>query len=363
MKKESPPKCNTNEPLNSIVKPARKRKSSDKAWTPRAERSTSRRQSGSLGLKTLFNIMGVGGSPAKKTALVSGSVDSAGLPKQTNLIFSTPQKGILTTAVITPQGSKLLRSRTIFESTSNRGTSLFLPEEKVGGKRLILPLVPNAEIESLNIPAVSMAGFSNVPITLESIEGIEQLVSRRRDSGENPRTVSQNKLMGNESANNALIVAGIQTEKGLVTKEDKIGQWLHFKPHSAFGDNSQTPDNVGLGTRHSNGAMELINHVMRKIFRENPDIKVLYLNAVPTWVPGFEKIRLLQGIHYQLKDGPHDQFKRGVACHFDTLSLDLICESEIEIIENIILQSFKKGELDNSIEVTAQPSPNKKLKK
>lgn len=344
------------------LKKKQRRKSADKKWTPKSDRASIGRKSGNFDLKSLFNIMGAGASPAKKQAIVSGSLDPLCLSPQKDLIFSSPQRGLLTTSVFTPKnGTRLDRVRTAYEGNQNRGTSVFLPPEKVLNKKLILPQQPNSAIDNVKVPNVSGAGFKNVPITLQSITDVEKLVSDRRNNGESARLISQNRLMGNESANNLLILAGIQSESGIITKEDKIGQWLHLKPHSTCGDDSQNPENVGLGTKYANAAMELVNHVIKKIFQLNPDIKTLYLDVIPTWVPGYEKIRLLQDIKYQVKDGPDDNFSRGVTYHFDALSLDPICESEIDIHQEVILRNFASRSIENPVLVTASPTKLNKL--
>ena len=136
------------------------------------------------------------------------------------------------------------------------------------------------------------------------------------------------------SAADALKLAGITAPAG-------EGQWLHLGLHSCLGDKGQCATNIGLGTRSSNAAEELFNSVLKRMLRKYKEtLPILYHSAIPEWVEGFEKIRLLKSVTLIIKDGIGDTYTRKAAIKFNTLSLDPVCVSEISLIENALMQRF-----------------------
>jgi hypothetical protein len=311
-------------------------KKADPAWHPRQDAKRKKSQPTEAGsqVERLLKLMQSDSTPAKRMAVVSSrtsplNLESAVLtPSQ--LLFSTPTQGPRTRKVTTPNGTALFPARIL---TFNDGeTTLFLPANKVSDNALNLPQ-PNTWLENSPVPQVDQSGLIDAVITLEMIKNVDKLKRERERMGQNPRGQSQNKLM-RIPATRALKLAGIAVEDG-------IGQWLHFGPHSFFGDEAQKATNIGLGTRYANAAMELVNPVIKSLLlKHKENLPQLYLSAIPEWAEGFERIRLLKSINCVLKDGPGQNFTRSASIKFNTLSLNPVCLSEIEPVRQAIMNKF-----------------------
>ncbi len=324
----------------------RRKRKADKAWHPRQSAGT--RDFGSFTTETLLRFMRTASSPAKKVAVLKPpqlmifegesvlctptGKHSSQLLSPSGYTLSTPEAGPLTSHLITPMGSKLLPSRVI--ECDDGFISVFLSENKVIAKELNIPLKPKTWIQYSPIPEVDMQGMIDIPITKKQIKQIEQQTRKRKREGMEPRGISQNAL-NKIPATKAMRKAGIEVNDG-------DGHYAHFIPFSFLGDNAQKVENMGIGTRHANAAMELVNPAIRRLLYKKNGPKVVYLSAIPEWVPGFEKIRLLKSITYIIKDGIGNDFKHSAKIAFNMLSLAEVCLTDVRPIKDSIIEKFSE---------------------
>lgn len=345
----------------------KKKKNSDKAWNPR--QNAARRDFSSFTTETLLRFMRTASSPAKKAVILNSTKSdicqgekvlstptgkhASQLLSPSGYTLSTPEAGPKTSHLITHTGSKLLPSRVM--ECDDGFISVFLSEDKVIKKELNTPLKPKAWIQHSPIPEVSMDGMIDIPITKKQIKQVEALTRKRRQAGENPRGISQNTI-NKIPATKAMRKAGIDVEDG-------DGHYVHFIPFSFLGDDAQKVENMGIGTRYANAAMELVNPAIRRLLYLKNGPKVVYLSAIPEWVPGFEKIRLLKSITYIIKDGKGNDFKHSAKVVFNTLSLREVCLTDVRPIKESIIAKFaeERPEPAKASQCQAIPKPHVKV--
>lgn len=340
-----------------------KRKDTDGKWSARSERRRNRKKSKTQKTQTnnfttagLMSLMQSLDSAAEKAVLLHDCAspvkfDKAKASSKTTyttpskapqLTFSSPQKGVETSEVFSPEGSRYVRSRIL--RLSKGSISLFLPSHKVVEKDLSIPPSPKPWINESPVPDVHTNGVFKVKINQEII-----LAAEREGPG---RSKTQNQVM-KIPANQALNQAGI-------TVAPNTGHWVHFKSHSHFGNSTQVAENIGLGTRQANAAMEMVNRVIRKIVMRKTTPQELYLSYIPTWVKGYEKIRLLQSLEIRISDSFMSiPTGRKFSITFNMLSTASICESEIKPIEDALMNEFDGNEerLQPMIQTPIPPAP------
>lgn len=330
----------------SPKKMARKksRKKRDPAWHPR--QNAAPRDISNFSTEGLLHLMGAASSPPPKVAVLNSTQSKIlqgekklSTPKgkhvselltPTKYTLSTPAAGPKTTYLTTPQGSQLLPS---FVLECNDGEfGIFLPENKVSKKQLTIPSKAKPWIAHSPIPKADMNGMIDIPITKSQIKKVEALVRKRKKEAVNPRGISQNSL-NKIPATKAMRNAGIKVADG-------DGHHVHFIPFSFLGDDAQVVNNMGIGTKYANAAMELVNPAIRRLLYMKNGPKTVYLSAIPTWVPGFEKIRLLKSITYIIKDGNGDNYQHHAKITFNTLSLAEVCVTNVRPIRDFIIEKF-----------------------
>lgn len=324
----------------------RRKKKTDRAWHPR--QNAARRDFGSFTTENLLRFMRTASSPAKKVAILNSTKTkvcegekelvtptkkhSSQLLSPSGYTLSTPEAGPKTSHLTTPMGSKLIPSRVI--ECDDGFISVFLSENKVVAKELNIPRKPNGWIKTSPVPKADMNGMIDIPITEKQIKSVEALSRKRKKEGMDPRGISQNKL-NKIPATKAMRNAGIDVENG-------DGHYAHFIPFSFLGDDAQKVENMGIGTRYANAAMELVNPAIRNLLYLKNGPKVVYLSAIPEWVPGFEKIRLLKSITYLIKDGKGNDFKHSAKVTFNMLSLAEVCLTDVRPIKDSIIEKFSE---------------------
>lgn len=308
----------------------KKRKVADQSWRPGTS-STSTTSKHPNNTEGLLHLMGVAGSPAK-TVVVEHDLMSPPSFVNTRSKMLSPRlcfRSPLTFSFKTPtNGSRLLVSREI--TCDNGKVKIFLSEGKVGSNRLSVPAIPNDWVKNFSdFSSVSTVG-KEFKITKEIIEKTNKVTAKRRKLGKSSRSVSQNQVMG-ISAKQVLSSAGIVVDDA---------HWVHMDvPHEFVGDEAQTMDNLAIGLKYGNGAMELVNRALYNIFfHENSDCvpPVLYLHSIKTWKVGYENIRLLDTLEYIVRDDNGNS----VSIPFDMLSTDPVCTTEIEPIEELLKKKF-----------------------
>ena len=207
---------------------------------------------------------------------------------------------------------------------------IFLPESSSTARRLSLPLQPAATIDNSPLPSAAVpTPLLEIEITKESLRKVERALQEQVCQGHSRRFPSI-LTFTHISAKEALELSGV------TAMPNRVVQYIHFLPHSVLGSDSQCITNIGIGTRQANAAMELINGMIRKLlFRKKGAPASLSLSAAPQWVPGFEKIRLLESLTYTLKY--QDRF---VSIKFDMLTLLPISRAEIQTVEKILWEKF-----------------------
>lgn len=345
-----------------LLKRKKKKKNRDRAWHPR--QNAAPRDITQFSTEGLIRLMQAADSPAAKVAILNTTSHNICQGEQvlstptkkhssevltpTRYTLSTPDAGPKTSHLITPKGSKLLPSRII--ECDDGVISVFLSEDKVRPKSLVIPRTPKPWIAHSPIPKVSMAGMLDIPITKKQIKTVESLTRQRKKMGMNPRLISQNKLNGKLAATQALRKVGIAVENG-------DGHYAHFIPFSFLGDAAQTVENMGIATRHANAAMELANPAIRRLLYMKNGPKVVYLSAIPTWEPGYENIRLLRSITYIIKDGPGDNYQHMAKVIFNMLSLANICLTDVRPVRDSILAKFSEKSLQNTLPISPTTVP------
>ncbi|MBN9287800.1 MAG: hypothetical protein BGO43_10175 [Gammaproteobacteria bacterium 39-13] len=250
----------------------------------------------------------------------------------TKFQFSTPEKGPLARYATTPKGSKFLPSRLI--ECDDGAMTLFLPEDKVSSEEIAFPSQPKDWIKKSPIPKGDMNGLIDVKITKEEIKKVEALSRKRKRDGENPRKISQNKVMGDIGATQAMRKAGIDAP-------DASGQYTHLIAFNLIGDKGQCVKNLGIGTRFANAAMELVNPAIKRLlYQKKNALPAIYVSAIPEWVPGYEDIRLLKTITMIIKDAPGDNFKHSAKIKFNMLSMARVCLTDVLPVRKFIMAKF-----------------------
>lgn len=326
-------------------KPKKKRKKNpDRAFRPGAPRSKPLDPS-AFSVENLMKLNQAASSPAKKGVLLNSTSTSVSLeselftPKKTHstqllspskVTLSTPEKGPLTTYVTTPKGSKLRPSRII---QCDDGTfTLFLSEDKINNESLKIPHIPSKWINKSPIPKVHLNGCIDVEITKKTIKETEALIRARKKEGLPARKVSQNIVMG-IAANKALSHAGIKAAPGTM-------HWVHFVSHMFIGDKSQTAENLGLGTKYANMAMELVNPAIKRLLYKKNAYPAIYLSIIPEFVPGYESLRLLKSLTMVIKDAKGDDYKHKALIKFNMLSLQKVCLTDVLPVRKFIMNKF-----------------------
>ncbi len=305
------------------------------AYNPRqsSRRTNTNFESSARGI---IQLMGASTPEAKKAAVRGTQVTftpdaKTQILKSPDYQASTPNR-ITSRHLVTPQGkTKLIASRVI--QIQNQEVSIYLPKDKVKTTRLAVPLLPDVALDDLDIPQGSLEATVDTPITLKDIRQAAKEKKKAKRNGDPVRSPTQDEIM-QISARKALKAAGIVVEPRSV-------HWTHFVSHSMKGNKAQYLDNLGLATKFCNAEMELLNPVIQKILRSKKHPNTLYLSFYPTWVNGYEKIRLLDSLSVEIKDGAGTDYKHRVKFTFDALTLSTICLSEIKIIEKILLDTFQ----------------------
>ncbi len=339
----------------------KRKKKKDRAWHPR--QNAAPRDITQFSTEGLIRLMQAANSPAAKVAILNTTNHSICQDERllttptkkhasevltpTRYTLSTPDAGPKTSHLITPKGSKLLPSRII--ECDDGIISVFLSEDKVRPKSLIIPGTPTSWIAHSPIPKVSMDGMLDIAITKKQIKAVEALTRNRKKMGENPRKISQNALNG-IPATQALRKAGISVENG-------DGHYAHFIPFWFLGDEAQTVNNMGIATRHANAAMELVNPAIRRLLYMKNGPKVVYLSAIPTWEPGYENIRLLRSITYVIKDGQGNNYQHLAKVTFNMLSLANICLTDVRPVRESIIAKFSDAPRKKPLQVSPVTLP------
>lgn len=277
--------------------------------------------------ESILYVMGAASSPAARTTFIS---TLEGSPINANRVinhipssqcaFSTPHKGPYTSHVTTPIGESKLRPSRMIECDDGVVT-IFISEDKTEENTLSL-LPPNDWVKNCIPLSDSLDGIIDFEITRENVF-----------SGGSIRAKSQNAVMGNLSARDALINAGYEMPP-------RLANWIHFIPHAFLGILGQIASNMGLGLKNPNGAMEIINRAIPKILLHPNGPEKLYLSAIPKWVEGYENIRLLESITYIVKNAPGELCTKWMRTTFEMLSLASVCVTEIPIIEALMEKKF-----------------------
>ena len=330
-------------------KKKKRKKKSDGAYRPGTRRSTPLDAS-AFTVENLMKLNQAASSPAKKGVLLNSTSTDVPLesklftPRKTRftqllspskVTLSTPQKGPLTSHVTTPKGSKLRPSRMI---ECDDGTCvLFLSEDKINDDSLIIPPKPSNWLKTSPIPKAQLNGLIDVEITQKSIQATQALIRARKKQGLPARIKSQNEVM-NMPANQALKNAGIKAEPNTM-------HWVHFISHMFIGDKSQTVENLGLGTKYANMAMELVNPAIQRLLNKKNAYPAIYLSIIPEFVPGYESIRLLKSLTMVIKDAKGDTYKHKASVKFNMLSLQKVCLSDVQPIKKFIMKKFANHEV------------------
>jgi hypothetical protein len=335
----------------------RKKKKTDPAWS-RKTGKTKKTNPSDFSTAGLLYLMQSAQSPAKKMVIFSDCKSPIKISQRTTLKtttviasastqdykLSTPDKGVKTATLESrsPNKSTFRKVRTLILSSGI--VSLYFPSHKVVENDLIIPSQRAVGIQKSPVPNENMTGFFMVPLTKEIILTSEFAKQKRLELGQSARATDQNTLM-NIPADEALKLAGIDAPKG-------TGQWVHFKSHCHFDESAQEVGNLGLGTRQANAAMELVNKVLRKLVCRKTTPQTLYLSYIPTWVPGYEDIRLLKTLEMRISDG-QDHF---ASIEFNMLSRAKVCVSEIEPIATALMKEFDGNEERLQVQTALLPA-------
>lgn len=347
---------------------ARKRKKrrdpANKAFRPGQQTKRKKTNiSGSFSERTgaLINMMQAGTPESTRAILVNSTKISIehtpqSTPKKKSVttfltpskfVLSTPEKGPYARFANTPGGSKFLPSR--FIECDDGAMTLYLPEDKVKSQELEIPDTPDAWINKSPIPKANMQGLLEVELTKEKITKVDALIRQRKKNGEAPRKITQTKLMGSIGAVTALRKAGIKTD------DNNCVHYTHFVAFALLGDKAQAVENLGIGTRWSNAAMELVNPVIKELlYRKNNPVPSIYLSVIPEWVPGYENIRLLKNLTLIIRDGKENNYKHSAKIKFNMLSTAPVCLSDIQPVRKFILNKFSKNAPTPTIDAKQQ---------
>ncbi|HRE32673.1 MAG TPA: hypothetical protein PLD88_11915 [Candidatus Berkiella sp.] len=346
------------EPVVKVKTKRRRRKKRDGAWNPRGKSRAV--NTTNFSTESLIRLMKSAASPAKKVAIVNTT--NVSVCKDETVLFtptkkhssillspsqyklSTPAIGPKTSHLITPLGSKLYPSRII--ECDDGIVSVFISEDKKAEKELTIPATPAAWIKKSPIPDAQMIGMMDIPVTRKAIKAVEALKRKRKKEGVNPRGTSQNEVMG-IPATQALRKAGVDINDG-------EAQHCHFLSHEFYGDKSQTVENMGIGTRQANAAMELVNRTLRKLLYMKNGPEVIYISATPEWVSGFEKVRWLKKLTLTVKDGAGKNFKHSAKVTFNMLTLSPVCLTDVRPVRDSIIAKFS-GKVHNKSVVPTTP--------
>lgn len=210
-----------------------------------------------------------------------------------------------------------------------------LPTSKLASDGFLIPDQPNAEIDNSPIPQVSLEGMIDIPLTLQLLNEVAKLSSKRAELGQNTRGESQESVM-HSSARNVLALAGIEVPKN-------GAHWVHFISQGYM--KKQLAKNLGIGTKYANARMEMVNRPLEKLLKDPNGPAVLYITVVPTWVKGFEKIRLLETITMTIADGPQNNRSKFITFHdFDMCSNRKTSEQEINAYTDKLNNTFLSPE-------------------
>jgi len=314
----------------------KKKRPQDSAWHPKAHRKprhTTIAKSPSAQSKFMLKLMQALNSPVPADKIRVVYDGKSPLTTKTFQLIQDDTLSPLKTTLITPKGSHLHCSE---QMTMNQSQwRIFLPASKVLKDAIHLPKVAAKSIDSSPIPQASFEGLPEICISKQRIIQIQNLKATRQEQGKNPRLIGQNALMG-ISARNALKLAGIEVPPHSV-------HYTHLLPWSLTADAGQCVENLGIGTKQANARMELVNPCIAALIEEN-HLEALYLQAIPTWVEGYEKIRLLKKITYLIKDRANEDYQKCIRIDFDMLSFKTTCSSEIEPIITFLRSKFTSSD-------------------
>lgn len=320
-------------------KKRRRRKKPDpgnREWKPRSKQHYMPLRK--RGARATIQLMQAHTPDAKKAAVRGSRLPLPKLPSttlsRTPIRKSTAAEETTEATFFTPkQKTELAVSRVI--QLKDHDVTIFLPKDKVKKGRLEIPsVISDAHLETLEALSINERGSLepslNVKYTAKDFERTERQIRRDRIAGKSQR--SQEKVM-KCSARNALKAAG-------VIVKPRQAHWIHFVAHSAKGRKTQKPGNLAIATKNCNAEMQLIEPVIEKILRSDNHPDALYVDFIPEWVAGYEKIRLLNKLTVVIKDADSASPARHVRFTFDGLATKQICTTEVELIEGLLLDTF-----------------------
>lgn len=343
--------------------PGKSKKNGDKAWTLSSQRQTSSRNPGQYS-HSVIGLMGALRSPQKLVAMTSTSTSLPSPVKQgvgnlqspSKFTLSSPQKGPNSSTATDDSGTIYTPAYQL--ETDDGTTTLFLPENLEFNQQLSLPArLPEGFASKLPKVDTLATQIPPVRITKAKLIAINKLKAEFGKQHGNNRYY-KNKDITNESANELLVTTEIITDQNL-------GQWLDLVPLSVWStdkkdwqDKTKRLNNLGLGTKYSNAAMELINPLITQLLMTNdPNSPTeLELTVAPSWVLGFENIRLLQDVTYVLRDISTPESTRTVEIMFPMLSLEKIPENIIQFYKEYFFHLFNGK---SEIQAVCLASPQK----
>lgn len=303
----------------------------------------------------ILDVMDAGLSPAPK-AIISGQITpvrkkaqsrqnlATALLSPSDCDRSTPNKSNPSTLYSPVGKSAYPKSREIIINGTT--VAIYLPEEKIGDNKLFVPKIPADTLDSLRINQASLDALIDVPVTLQKLQAVEaqkQADIARKLSVRHP---SQKSVMG-VSPNVAAKKAGLDLPQaaelvGMNVAKPYVMHWCHFIPHSLIGNDGQKVTNLGLATKFCNAEMTLVEPVIEALLKMSGAPDTLYISVEPQYCAGYEKIKLLDRLTYTVKDGAGSDFNHSVSFNFDARSLNPICKSEQEIVNDLLIDVFKK---------------------
>lgn len=321
---------------------AKRKRNSDPPYNPKTYRRKNRKiqkKSQLHSQEQLLRLMGVSTPEALKMIVQGYYVDT---PKKckTEIIRSPFYEKVVSSTnneILTTPSKKTQLGVSRYLETSLGKITIFLPQEKIKNERLDIPETPQNEINALEIPQALLEPIINKKVSVADVNRAAAEKQTAQQQGRPARYPSQKQVM-KISARDAVQQA-TQLEV-----EDKLMHWVHFLSHSLLGNETQTPQNLGIATKNCNAEMELINPIINKMLlsKDHPD--ELYISIYPTWVENYKEIRLLDKLVLEIKNSPEENCDRYVKAQFDALTLKHICISEIEVIEQILLNVFNNNQ-------------------
>tara|TARA_R110002110_G_scaffold400317_2_gene616646 strand:- start:2925 stop:4253 length:1329 start_codon:yes stop_codon:yes gene_type:complete len=307
----------------------------------------------------IIRFMGVSAGYVKKAVVAGARTPKRNMMRGKTVVSSspfgrsTPGKELSSTLFSPETKAPYKVSRKII--VDGRDVAIYLPESMVGErKRLSVPQLSQEKLDALAKLSIKQDELENSferIITREELKAAQAEKASAILNHESTRKPQQAGVMGAQS-NNAATEAGLDLQAAAIYagfNDQNIMHWSHFIAHSLIGNKGQNIKNFCLATKSCNGEMTLIEPVLARLLEISNGPDALKITITPTYCAGYEKIRLLDRLTYKIEglkytDKAQKQinpnYHHSVTFSFDGLSLNKICENEIDMIKNLLVKTF-----------------------